>query len=134
MRGIGALVLFLSLFVAASVTAASAVEILYFKAADCPHCARFEAQELPEYQASPLAKRVRICPIDVGSFRARDSAVRQMLPPDLAWLKNAPSSDLSYVLGGTPRFLIVDRQQVLYNGFGRRTFKSTVVPYVESLR
>ena len=119
----------LLLLLAGSATA-QAVEILYFYAADCVHCGRFEADEYPAYLASPLSKKVRIRKIDIGTYRAGNVSSRNALPADLAFIRN----DLSHVLGGSPRFLIVDKQQVLYNGFGRSTFRNAVLPYVQSLR
>jgi hypothetical protein len=82
-----------------------------------------------EYLGSPTARRVRIRKIDVGSYRASGTTIRQVLPADLAFLR-----DPSIVLGGTPRFLIVNNRQVLYNGFGRRVFRETVVPYAQAVR
>ena len=127
MRGFAVALSFLVLL--AGSTAASAVEILYFWANDCVHCNRLDGSEMAEYLASPTAKRVRVRKVDVGSYRASGTTIRQILPADLAYLQ-----DRSIQLGGTPRFLIVDKGQVLYNGMGRGRFRETVVPYAQALR
>lgn len=109
---------------------ASAAEIIYMRAADCVHCAYFEANELPAYRASPTARRVPLRTVDIGSFRIGDMGVRQMLPADLRYI----ADDRMIALGGTPRFIVVSNRRVVLNTFGRSSFMRRVLPLAQRAR
>jgi hypothetical protein len=96
---------------AAAVRAQPRVTVINVAASNCPYCAKWDQQYKADWLASALYRKVRY--VETGSPAVKTAYEETYWPTDLkSVLDKVPRKN------GTPRFLIVQGNDIVFNEFG----------------
>lgn len=112
------------------VTRKSTIMLIYIGAENCGFCKRWEAgygaNTRAEFLESLEGKTVAFREIQTNNFM--DTGDLRFWPDDLTWIR-----DRTYVLSGTPRYVIVLDGRVVMNQSGLRNWREKIRPRLQDL-